>query len=67
VSGCHVEGMKTFSLKPVVALVAALAAALIAGCVSTASDGRYQTDPRGGWDNFRAEAPIADPRQASVA
>ncbi len=56
-SGCHVEDMKTFSPKPVVALAAALALALVAGCVSSASDGRYQTNPRGGWDNFRAEAP----------
>jgi outer membrane murein-binding lipoprotein Lpp len=45
--------MKTFSLKPIVALAAVLAAALVAGCVSTASDGRYQTNSRGGWDNFR--------------
>ena len=52
-SGCHVGGMKTFSLKPIVALAAVLVAALVAGCVSTASDGRYQTNSRGGWDNFR--------------
>jgi hypothetical protein len=59
--------MKTFCLRPLLALAAAIAAALVAGCVSTASDGRYQTDPRGGWDNFRAEAPGAEPGQASVA
>ena len=59
--------MKSFSPRPVLALAAAIAAALLAGCVSTASDGRYQTDPRGGWDNFRAEAPPAQPEQASVA
>jgi hypothetical protein len=59
--------MKTFSLKPVVSLTVVLAAALVAGCVSTASDGRYQTNSRGGWDNFRADAPPAEPRQASVA
>ena len=53
--------MKTFSLSPVVALAAVLAAALVTGCVSTASDGIYQTNPRGGWDNFRAEAPAAKP------
>ena len=47
----------TFSLKAVVVLAATLATALVAGCVSSASDGRYQTNPRGGWDNFRAEAP----------
>jgi hypothetical protein len=59
--------MKTFSLKPVVALAAVLAAALVAGCVSTASDGRYQTNPRGGWDNFRAEAPMARPVPSRIA
>jgi hypothetical protein len=57
--------MKLGSLRPLLAAVAATA--LVAGCVSTASDGRYQTDPRGGWDNFRAEMPAAEPRQASVA
>jgi hypothetical protein len=59
--------MKTFNLKPVVALAEVLAAALVAGCVSTANDGRYQTNSRGGWDNFRAETPTAEPGQASVA
>jgi len=59
--------MKTFSLRPLVTLAAVIATALVAGCVSTASDGRYQTNPRGGWDNFRAETPAAEPSQASVA
>ena len=66
-SGRHVEGMKTFSLRPLLTLAAVIATALVAGCVSTASDGRYQTNSRGGWDNFRAEAPAAEPRQALVA
>ena len=60
-SGCHVEGMKRFGLRPLLILAAVIATALVAGCVSTASDGRYQTNPRGGWDNFRAEAPMATP------
>jgi hypothetical protein len=59
--------MKAFNLKPVVTLAAVLATALVAGCVSTASDGRYQTNSRGGWDNFRAETPTAEPRQVSLA
>ena len=59
--------MKTFSLRPLVTLAAVIATAFVAGCVSTASDGRYQTNPRGGWDNFRAETPAAEPRQVSVA
>jgi len=59
--------MKIFSLRPLVALTAVTATALVAGCVSAASDGRYQTNPRGGWDNFRAEKPIVAPGQASVA
>lgn len=54
-SECHVEIMKSFSFTPVAA--ALLVAVLLAGCVSAASDGRYQTNSRGGWDNFRAEAP----------
>jgi hypothetical protein len=59
--------MKAFSFRPVVALAAVIATALVAGCVSAASDGRYQTNPRGGWDNFRAETSAAEPRQALVA
>ncbi len=59
--------MKKFSFKPIVALAAVLVAALVSGCVSTASDGKYQTNPRGGWDNFRAEVPLAESEQASVA
>ena len=66
-SGCHVEGMKRISPKPLVAMAAALATALVAGCVSSASDGRYQTNPRGGWDNFRAEAPALEQLPWSVA
>ena len=58
--------MKTVSLKAVAIVAAVLVAAFVSGCVSTASDGRYQTNPRGGWDNFRAEAPMATPA-ASVA
>ncbi len=46
--------MKRFGLRPLLILAAVIATALVAGCVSTASDGRYQTNPRGGWDNFRA-------------
>jgi hypothetical protein len=67
VSRRHVEAMKTFSPRPLLALVAVIATALVAGCVSTASDGRYQTNSRGGWDNFRAAAPTAEPGQASIA
>jgi hypothetical protein len=59
--------MKRFSFKPIAALATVSVAALVSGCVSTASDGRYQTDPRGGWDNFRAEVSPAEPEQASVA
>ena len=59
--------MKAFSFRPVVALAAVIATALVAGCVSAASDGRYQTNPRGGWDNFRAEAPRAEPGQVLAA
>ena len=59
--------MKAFRPNLLAALVATAIALLVAGCVSTASDGRYQTNPRGGWDNFRAEKPIVAPVQALVA
>ncbi len=49
--------MKAFHPNVLAGLVALAMALLVAGCVSTASDGRYQTNPRGGWDNFRADAP----------
>jgi hypothetical protein len=57
--------MKTIRLKPLAVLAALIATALVSGCVSAASDGRYQTNPGGGWDNFRAETPAA--RQVLVA
>jgi hypothetical protein len=53
--------MKAFSLKP--ALMAVVAAALLAGCSETVREGTYQTNPRGGWDNFRAERPVVPPEQ----
>ena len=40
-------------------LAAALALLFVAGCTTTASDGRYQTGGGSGWGNFRAEAPGA--------
>ena len=58
----HVRAMTHPRFKPVVTLFAVLAsilvAGLVAGCTTTASDGRYQTRG-GGWDNFRAEVPGA--------
>jgi hypothetical protein len=47
--------MKDFHPDLLAGLAATAMALLVAGCVSTASDGRYQTNPRGGWDNFRAD------------
>jgi hypothetical protein len=43
------------------ALVAIFAAALLAGCVETVRQGKYATNPNGGWDNFRAQAPTRSP------
>ena len=41
-----------------VATVVVVAIILVAGCKDfPGADGRYATPPRGGWDNFRAEAP----------
>jgi hypothetical protein len=51
--------MKTLGPMPV--LVAVLAAALLAGCVESVREGKYATNPNGGWDNFRAQAPDAEP------
>lgn len=45
--------MRLFVLVAVTLLV-------LAGCKSVpGADGRYATPSRGGWDNFRAEAPPA--------
>jgi hypothetical protein len=52
--------MKPFHPNLLAGLVATAVALLVAGCVSSASDGRYQTNSRGGWDNFRAEAPALE-------
>jgi type IV pilus biogenesis protein CpaD/CtpE len=47
-----------------VVLVAALAVTLAAGCTSTGTTGDGNTPKSsrgGGWENFRAEAPIVNP------
>ena len=51
--------MAYFLCKPFATAAAVLAAMLMTACVSTGTpqDDRYQTHGRGGWDNFRAEAP----------
>ena len=43
----------------IAALSALVAAVLLVGCAGIPQDGRYQTHG-GGWDNFRAEAPVAE-------
>lgn len=53
--------MTAFSLKS--ALAAVVAAVLLAGCNETVREGTYQTNPRGGWDNFRAERPVVPPEE----
>jgi hypothetical protein len=65
VSECHVATMRAFSLKP--ALAAVFAAKLLAGCAQTVREGKYATDPRGGWDNFRAQAPAMEPARSPGA
>jgi hypothetical protein len=52
--------MRAFHPNLLVGFVATAMALLVAGCVSSASDGRYQTNSRGGWDNFRADAPALE-------
>lgn len=42
-----------------ITLLAAIALFLLAGCKDfPGADGRYATPGRGGWDNFRAGAPV---------
>jgi type IV pilus biogenesis protein CpaD/CtpE len=66
VKQAHVSTMTELPFKLVV-LVAALAATLAAGCTSTGTTGDGNT-PRtsrgGGWENFRAEAPVVEPAPA---
>jgi hypothetical protein len=63
----HVSSMTDLPLKLVV-LVAALAATMATGCTSTgtAGDGNTpRTSRGGGWENFRAEAPVVKPGPAA--
>jgi hypothetical protein len=56
--------MTDLPFRPVVVLVAALAAALAGGCTSTGTiaDGSTPRTSRSGpWQNFRAEVPIVQP------
>lgn len=41
-----------------------IAAIILGGCSGIPQDGRYQTGG-GGWDNFRAEAPVLSMRRWS--
>jgi type IV pilus biogenesis protein CpaD/CtpE len=63
VKQAHVSTMTDLPFKLSV-LVAALAATLAVGCTSTGTTGDGNT-PRtsrgGGWENFRAEAPVVKP------
>ena len=58
-------GNMTFRFKPLAVLAAMIMAAFVAGCVP--DDGRYRAPSRGGWEKFRAEAPIAEPWKSRVA
>ena len=60
----HVSVMTGFRF--VLAMV--VAAALTAGCTSTGTTGSGSTGSRGGgWENFRAETPVAMPVPGSMA
>jgi len=61
----YLAAMKTLRLKPV--LVSVLAAVLLAGCVETVREGKYATNPNGGWDSFRAQAPSTEPLRSPGA
>jgi hypothetical protein len=58
----HIAAMKASSLK--LALVTAFAVGLLVGCVQTVREGKYATNPNGGWDNFRAQAPTTQPTRS---
>jgi len=63
VKRAHVSAMTDLRLRPVVALAAVLAVALLAGCTSTGTTGGGNS-PKGsrggGWENFRAEMPAVN-------
>jgi hypothetical protein len=58
----HVSTMTDLPFKLAI-LIAALAATIVTGCTSTGTSGDGNT-PRtsrgGGWENFRAEAPVVE-------
>ena len=66
----HVNDMANLRFSPVVALTVVLAAMFMAGCTSTGTTGGGNA-PKGsrggGWENFRAEAPIVQRLPAPVA
>jgi hypothetical protein len=62
--------MANLPFKQVLAVAVALAATVAAGCTSTGTTGGSspaRNSRGGGWENFRAEAPIVLPLPASVA
>ena len=62
--------MTNLPFKQVLAVAVVLAATLAAGCTSTGTTGDSspaRNSRGGGWENFRAEAPIAQPLPESVA
>lgn len=56
--------MTNLRFRPVAVLVAFLAAILVMGCTSTGTTGDGNTPKSsrgGGWENFRAQAPLQQP------
>ena len=62
--------MANLPFKRIVAVAVVLAATFAAGCTSTGTTGSSspaRNSRGGGWENFRAEAPIVLPLPVSVA
>jgi hypothetical protein len=65
VKRAHVSAMTKISFARIAVLAVVVAAAATAGCTTTGtSGGGYSSKGSrgGGWENFRAEAPIVSPR-----
>jgi hypothetical protein len=62
--------MANLHFKPVIAIAVVLAATFAVGCTSTGTTGSSspaRNSHGGGWENFRAEAPIVQQLPAPVA
>lgn len=59
--------MMTFRSAATAAFAAIAAAALVSACTTTGDTGYVKGSRGGGWENFRAEAPIGKPERSWIA